>query len=469
MVTSLAVLLALAVAAGEGLVLPSHGAERVINGTEPETLERFTQVVALYWKDEFLCTATVVAGDTVITAAHCVRHSNKPQDFRVCGGVLSLRSSSQECRGVSRFQMHPSFSAERVYAGNDIAVLLLKGSFAGARVGTTRLNFEKVPNGTVVIAAGYGTTTVPTSTETDEVFRYVDLKTIPQSECALLGNGNPLSPGLLCLTGDHDGSQGTTCKGDSGGPLFRQTTAGELEMVGVLSFGAARPTVTGFDCHTRENLQVYVSLHDEEVRTFVDAAMSGNIVQDGSNACFPAHALVEVEGGGEKKMADLQFGDRVLAGNGEYSEIFAFTHRAADVFASFVRICGVSGHCLELSKEHYLPVNGQLTAAQHVSIGDLIALGNGTQVPVATVSRFIGRGLFHPHTLSGDVVVNGVLASTFTQAVHPTVAWALLRLASGLHHLIEPGLLRHLMHVEAPKFLYHFLPRGPSTTAAFRT
>ena len=47
------------------------------------------------------------------------------------------------------------------------------------------------------------------------------------------------------------------------------------------------------------------------------------------------------------------------------------------------------------------------------------------------------RGLYNPHTLHGDVVVDGVLTSTYTGVVHPALAHALL---APLRQLYSAGL-----------------------------
>ena len=82
---------------------------------------------------------------------------------------------------------------------------------------------------------------------------------------------------------------------------------------------------------------------------------------------------------------------------------------------------------LHVTNGHYLPLaTGELIAASEISVGDSLILGNGTIARVVYVSSTLGKGLYNPQTLHGNIVVNGIVASTYTQAVQPRVASMLL-------------------------------------------
>ena len=51
---------------------------------------------------------------------------------------------------------------------------------------------------------------------------------------------------------------------------------------------------------------------------------------------------------------------------------------------------------------------------------------NGQQVTVVAVASETATGLYNPHTLNGDIMVNGVKTSTYTAAVAPGLAHAAL-------------------------------------------
>lgn len=147
---------------------------------------------------------------------------------------------------------------------------------------------------------------------------------------------------------------------------------------------------------------------------------------DGDSACFPAAATVELESGARKTMEDLSIGDRVAVRNGRFSPVFMFTHKLSDTEHAFVTLRTASGARLALTAGHYLYANGALVAAGGVRVGDELALGGGGSSAVVAVRRATARGLYNPQTVAGDVVVDGVLASTYTTAVEPALAHALL-------------------------------------------
>lgn len=147
--------------------------------------------------------------------------------------------------------------------------------------------------------------------------------------------------------------------------------------------------------------------------------------EDNGSACFPAHVTVELEDGSFKTMDSIEIGDSVKVASGEFSPVFMFTHKMADIPYSFVRLTASSGHSLELTKGHYLYVNGGLAAAESVRVGDSIQTDAGV-VSVSAVDRVVSRGLFNPQTVNGNIVVNGVRASTYTTAVELKTAHSLL-------------------------------------------
>jgi Hint module len=117
---------------------------------------------------------------------------------------------------------------------------------------------------------------------------------------------------------------------------------------------------------------------------------------------------------------------KVSADSGDpSSKVYFFSHKMHTSWHEFIRISSDSGHAVTLSSIHYIYANGKLTAASSVRIGDELRTLDGIAT-VSSVETVRERGLFAPHTLHGDLVVNRVVVSTYTQAVHPTIAHALL-------------------------------------------
>ena len=112
---------------------------------------------------------------------------------------------------------------------------------------------------------------------------------------------------------------------------------------------------------------------------------------------------------------DLRLGDAVLDGTGGASPVYFFSHADAAVAARFVRLeLAASGDVLTLSPDHYVPVDGVPTYAKDVRVGDAVARWTGAGFEadvVAGATNVVAEGLYNPYTLSGTIVVDGVLAS----------------------------------------------------------
>ena len=200
-----------------------------------------------------------------------------------------------------------------------------------------------------------------------------------------------------------------------------------------------RMAMQGVDCG---NKYAHTALAGEEIMDCqtecfdVAAAATAKFKGEGKTCkvnaectCFPADATVVLHDGTTKTLAEVAIGDRVLAGGGRFSEVYFFSHRLADAEASFVELTTASGATLALTGGHYLPINGggRLAEARTVKLGDNVTLANGKPDAVVAIAASVRkRGLYNPHTLQGDIVVDGVLASTYTAAFAPALAHALL-------------------------------------------
>ncbi len=156
-----------------------------------------------------------------------------------------------------------------------------------------------------------------------------------------------------------------------------------------------------------------------------------------------------MENGAIKRMSELEVGDRVLTSRGTYSTVFAFTHRDSSVVSYFVRLDTASGHSLQLSPGHYISINGVISAAWTAQTGDTLLLGNGETTTVTKFSMVQNIGLYNPQTVDGNVVVDGVVATTFTVAVQPSAARALLAPLAMVYHIFGIDLIGDAMAVGA--------------------
>lgn len=142
--------------------------------------------------------------------------------------------------------------------------------------------------------------------------------------------------------------------------------------------------------------------------------------------CFPASATVELADGSVKRMDAVRLGDRVRVGANTFSDVFMFTHKMAEVEHAFVTLTASTGAKLSLTEGHFMYVNGGLAPAHTVRKGDAVELADGSCATVSKVETTLGQGLYNPQTEHGDIVVDGFRASTYTTAVNPGAAHALL-------------------------------------------
>lgn len=142
--------------------------------------------------------------------------------------------------------------------------------------------------------------------------------------------------------------------------------------------------------------------------------------------CFPAAAKVTLASGATRRMAEVRIGDVVAVGRGEFSPVFAFTHADSSAKTSFVRLETCCGEVLLLTPGHYIYANGALVAAGSVRVGDEVMGASGMVKKIVAVGSEEGAGIYNPQTLHGSIVVDGIVASTYTTAVEAGIAHGLL-------------------------------------------
>lgn len=144
--------------------------------------------------------------------------------------------------------------------------------------------------------------------------------------------------------------------------------------------------------------------------------------------CFPAGATVVLASGIVARMDALRVGDRVLSAPGVYSEVLMFTHALSkgEYAGHFVQLTTASGAALRLTAGHLLEAAGKLVRADAVAVGDALRLADGSLSAVVEKIDVADQGLYNPQTAHGNVVVDGIVASTYTDALTPPAAHALL-------------------------------------------
>ncbi|KAK6192605.1 hypothetical protein SNE40_004049 [Patella caerulea] len=139
---------------------------------------------------------------------------------------------------------------------------------------------------------------------------------------------------------------------------------------------------------------------------------------------------------GVKYIEDVEIGDEVQVispdGSVDYSEVWCHGHYDLNSTNTYLEVT-TQTHVLPISHRHYLPVAANSTIiykmAQNVQIGDyLLTLGDDNEQSLEMVKHVkeIGcRGAFAPVTKSGEILVNGIRVSCYSE-VYPPLAHILL-------------------------------------------
>lgn len=147
--------------------------------------------------------------------------------------------------------------------------------------------------------------------------------------------------------------------------------------------------------------------------------------ENSETLCFPAAGTVEVANGTRVRMDEISVGDEVRTGPSSYSPVYMFTHREPRLKSAFVEL-QTESHNITLTRGHYVYANYRLIRAGAVKVGDVLHSETGNHTRVTHTSIVQARGLYNPQTIQGDIIVNGIVASTYTIAVQPKIAHGML-------------------------------------------
>lgn len=158
------------------------------------------------------------------------------------------------------------------------------------------------------------------------------------------------------------------------------------------------------------------------------------------NVCFPGSALVELKDGSSREMRDLQIGDLVLVAEGLYSPVVLFTHADHEIQYQFLQVETEHNMVITLTDGHYIYSNKQLVEARKLKVGDKLKVIGMEDERVANIKIVNDVGLFAPQTAHGDIVVNGIIASTYTKSVPFSIAHGLLAPVRWIYVMVKDGL-----------------------------
>jgi hypothetical protein len=143
-------------------------------------------------------------------------------------------------------------------------------------------------------------------------------------------------------------------------------------------------------------------------------------------ACFSGSARVTIEGKGTVAMDQVELGDHVLVANTKkgtaiYEPIYSFGHYDRELHLLYIQITAhhVTNDLnrratLEITPDHMIVTHGKgIIPASLVEIGDELLDAKGERMVVQKVSSVSRQGSYAPFTPSGQLVVDGILVSSY--------------------------------------------------------
>lgn len=214
--------------------------------------------------------------------------------------------------------------------------------------------------------------------------------------------------------------------------------------------------------HSLDRVLIPVDFNRDALATRTQALANKFNPSNKKPVCFPASATVHTANG-RIRMRDLQAGTSIRVSEHTtalHSRVFLFSHRRTTGKYTFVKLTTQSGHSITLSHMHYLYSNNKLTAAGAVSIGDKLRTVSGTS-RVVEINDVVEHGVIAPHTVHGDILVDGIVASSYTQAVHPRIAQIIL---APIRAVVRLGLSREPLGrllYDGADSIARYIPSGP--------
>lgn len=205
----------------------------------------------------FVCGATYIGNNKVVTAAHCLYSDDGSRfaqqvrlAFNVPGGDVSNLNNNDFIEPKS-FDVHPDYDPRAFLPDvqnpiNDIAVLHLDPADAEGLIPAVLANESMteslVNESSLVSALGWGITeTNVENPSMSDVLQIVDLN-LDRAEDQYAGQFDATQLSLILAAGATNAGK-DACNGDSGGPLIWQSSE-EVYLVGITSFG---PTTCATD------------------------------------------------------------------------------------------------------------------------------------------------------------------------------------------------------------------------------
>jgi hypothetical protein len=196
----------------------------MVGGAPPAADGAGRSVVMILGEGGTQCTATAIARDLLLTAAHCVQPG---AEYKLAASAPGERPVLKD---IARIERHPQFDLKRLFghlATADVAVIKLAEPLP-AKILAVPLGAEEEPVvvGDAFVVAGYGVT-VRGDGRTGGTVRAATLVATGQPGGLQIRLFDPKTKGDSFGLG--------ACAGDSGAPVFRDKD-GRIVIIGVVSW-----------------------------------------------------------------------------------------------------------------------------------------------------------------------------------------------------------------------------------------
>ncbi|XP_034482687.1 seminase [Drosophila innubila] len=224
-------------------IMKSQGVQSRVIGGEVTTIEKLGgYLVALRYKQDFICGGTLIEARFVVSAAHCFLGRPNKSAWTVEGGISRLTDSGVLVK-LKDYMVPAVFSDSDMHM--DVAVILLETPLMGRNIDTVSLCSRSLTEGLHLTVSGWGLID-PKSTGPTQSIRTVTVPVVNMSQCRqTYKKAMTLSNSMFCagVLGTKD-----ACTFDSGGPLiYDDINTGHKELCGIVSFGigCASPKYAG--------------------------------------------------------------------------------------------------------------------------------------------------------------------------------------------------------------------------------
>ena len=253
---------------------------RIIGGTqvsEDDQNTNYPWITSLEFDGFFICGASLIADQWVLTAAHCVVDEETGEtlasdDFAVRVNDYSLLGETGD-EYIQVSEVYVAAGYDDITLDSDIAILKLAVTATAPPIDLIETPaFNDLADGTPLTIIGWGNTVVDDTDGYPVRLREASVTLASYQTCSedYAATGQALTSNMFCAGGD---GVTDTCQGDSGGPIVR-FTEGEYQQVGIVSWGGIEMQ----GCAAEGYPGVYTRL--SKYTPWIESVLAGNEIQD---------------------------------------------------------------------------------------------------------------------------------------------------------------------------------------------